>query len=155
MNSNQLRFEIVRPALRSIHMHSQAAENLIMGTAAQESRLEYVRQLDGPALSLFQIEPATYHDYWDKFLEFRPTIEMDILRAIATDRQPPADRLIWDIRFATIMCRIHYRRISDALPDPHDVWGMAHYWKRYYNTEKGAGTVDEFVKNYRLVQISG
>ena len=132
MNSDQLRFEIVRPALRSISMYSEAAENLIMGTAAQESRLEYVRQIGGPALSLFQIEPASYYDYWDNYLQFRPEMSVTILRAIGTDRRPDANRMIWDMRLATIMCRIHYRRIQDALPDSHDVWGMAHYWKRFY-----------------------
>jgi hypothetical protein len=25
---------------------------------------------------------------------------------------------------------------------------MAHYWKKYYNTEKGKGTVEGFVESY-------
>lgn len=60
MNGKQFRIEIVRPALVTIDLYSDAAENLVMGTAAQESHLDYVKQSgNGPALSLFQMEPAT------------------------------------------------------------------------------------------------
>ena len=153
MNANQLRTDIVRPALSAIGMHSLAAENLLMGTAAVESNLDFVRQLGGgPALSLFQMEPATHNDIWKAYLSYRPARTADVLRAIATDRQPPAERLVWDFRYAAIMCRLHYRRVQDALPNEHDVWGMAHYWKDFYNTHEGAGTVEKFVEKYALVQ---
>lgn len=154
MNANQLRLLIVRPALLAIDMHSDAAENLVMGTAAQESHFKFVQQLGGgPALSMFQMEPATHDDIWDSVLSFRPAIELAVLRAIATDRRPPADRLVWDFRYAAIMCRLHYRRRREPLPDPHDVWAMASYWKRYYNTVAGAGTEQEFVDNYARVFV--
>lgn len=153
MDATQLRIEIVRPALYVIDMHSNAAENLIMGTAAQESHLEFVKQLNGgPALSLFQMEPATYDDIWGAYLDYRPDLSARVRSAVSTHTRPPADRLKWDFRLATIMCRLHYRRVQDALPHEHDVWGMAHYWKQHYNTPLGAGTPQEFVDNYERVQ---
>lgn len=52
---------VVRPVLRVMSAWSQPAEDLVMGTAAQESRLTYLRQLGGgPALGLWQMEPATH-----------------------------------------------------------------------------------------------
>ena len=153
INATQLRELIVRPALKLIGLHSLAAENLVMGTAAQESHLEYLKQLGGgPALGLFQVEPFTYDDYWENFVDDREDLRDSILAAIRTTGEPQPDRVIWDLRYAAIMCRIHYRRIPKPLPEAGDVWAMAAYWKRYYNTVHGAGTEQEFVDNYRRVQ---
>lgn len=153
MDAKQLRIEIVRPALQSIDMHSEAAENLVMGTAAQESRLKYVRQLGGgPALSLFQMEPETYNDLWANYLDYRADVSAAIRKSLSTHTTPPAERLKWDMRLGAIMCRVHYRRRPEPLPDAGDVWGMAAFWKQHYNTVLGAGTEQEFVDNYRLVQ---
>ena len=38
-----------------------------------------------------------------------------------------------------------------ALPDADNVAELAHYWKLYYNTPEGKGTVEEFIKNYELL----
>ena len=47
------------------------------------------------------------------------------------------------------MCRVHYYRVSEALPEENDIEGMARYWKKYYNTPLGAGTEEEFIHNYK------
>ena len=147
MNVDQFRQYIVKPALESIDAWSENAENLIIGTAAQESHLEYVHQIGGPALSLFQMEPATYNDIWDNYLTYREDLATKILDSIDAAGIPNANRLMWDLRFSAIMCRVHYRRVQDPLPDT--VEGMAAYWKKHYNTEHGAGTEHEFIVNYR------
>ena len=158
MDATQFRELIVRPSLEEVGLHSDAAEDLVMGTAAQESHLQYVKQLGGgPALSLFQIEPATYNDYWDNYLQHREDLSDKIFEAIQYDDEvqkvpPDPERMVWDLKFASIMCRIHYRRISEALPQSGDVAGYAAYWKKYYNTVHGAGTEEEFVQNYELVE---
>lgn len=58
MDKRQLR-NLIRRVLIGIGGYSEEAENLLMGTAAQESALgEYIRQLgNGPALGIFQMEP--------------------------------------------------------------------------------------------------
>ena len=152
MNATQLRELIVRPALQLVNLHSESAENLVMGTAAVESRLEYVKQIGGPALGLWQMEPATHDDIWDRWLTYRSNFMQVMLAAIGCEGFPAAERMIWDLRYAAIMCRIHYRRRPEALPDKDDVWGMAGYWKSHYNTTAGRGTVEKFVDSYRLVQ---
>ena len=155
MDPKHLRLYIVRPALESIGMHSPAAENLVLGTAAQESKFRWVRQHgNGPALGLFQMEPATHGDIWSSYLRYKPTLGTRIRKAIQIGilSRPEADRLMWDFRYAAIMCRVHYRRVKDPLPDEHDVWAMGHYWKDFYNTHHGRGTVEEFVDSYALVK---
>jgi hypothetical protein len=136
-----------------VGLHTLAAEDLVMGTAAQESHLKYVKQLgSGPALGLFQVEPFTYNDYWDNFVDDRSDLRESILHAIRTEGEPRPDRVIWDLRYASIMCRIHYRRIRSPLPQHGDISGYAAYWKKYYNTIHGSGTEEEFIKNFKLVE---
>jgi len=150
LNADQLREYIVRPALELIDAWSVAAENLVVGTAAQESHLKYVHQLGaGPALGLFQMEPETHTDIWNNYLRYREYLAVSIRKAISYNGgEPSAERMIWDFRYAAIMCRIHYRRVSKPLPDEHDIHGLAAYWKEFYNTPDGAGTTEEFVANY-------
>lgn len=159
LDAKQLREYVVRPALHEIGLHSDAAEALVMGTAAQESRLVWLHQLGGgPALGLFQMEPATFYDIWDNYLAYKQRLARDILDACGIDDaslfdgRPEPERLQWDLRLAAIMCRVHYRRVRAPLPHADDLLGLARYWKAYYNTEAGAGTVDEFLDNFELVK---
>jgi len=148
LNIPQLRQNVVQPVLQALDAYSKAAENLLIGTAVQESRLEYLKQLGGgPACGLFQMEPATHDDIWTNYLAYQPDLRARI-EAFAVPHQDRHDQLAWNLAYATAMCRAHYRRVREALPDEGDVDGLARYWKRYYNTELGAGTVSEFKDKY-------
>ena len=37
-------------------------------------------------------------------------------------------------------------RAPSALPEYNDIEGMAKYWKTYYNTSQGAGTLERAVQ---------
>ena len=154
IDPTQLRHEVVRPALEWIDLYSKAAEDLLMGTAAQESRLQYLKQLGtGPALGIFQMEPATHDDIWDNYLAYNPELASQV-RGLASQHKwtaNPARELVGNLMYAAAMSRVFYRRIKAALPEQGDVAGMARYWKNFYNTSLGAGTEEEFVRNYRLV----
>lgn len=153
INAKQLRLYIVRPTLKTLELWSPAAENLVMGTAAQESYLgTYLHQLGaGPACGIFQIEPATLGDliaYVDK----RPELRAKVLEASGMATLGAPVDLIGNLFYSAAMCRIYYRRIAAGLPDADDVPGLAAYWKRYYNTPAGKGTPAEFIKNYKLTE---
>ena len=154
MNPYQFRRHVVVPALESIQHHNLAAENLVMGTAAVESRFEWLKQLgNGPALGFFQMEPATHDDIWLNFLAYRDPLAARIRRAIQYNGgQPAASRMIWDMRYAAIMCRVHYLRVKGALPSADDAEELGRYWKRHYNTNLGAGSVEKFTQAYELTQ---
>lgn len=117
---------------------SDAAVELLMGTAAQESGLGvYLRQVGGgPALGVFQIEPSTF-EYLKK--RFGPRYPELIARDV--------DELEWDVRLSIIMARLKYRSIKAPLPE-NNVHALADYWKKFYNTELGDGTTTEFRASY-------
>lgn len=148
LNPQQFRVQIVRPTLMHLDLHSQAAENLLIGTALQESRLTYLRQLGtGPALGVMQMEPATYNDIWLNYLKYQPE-----LAAKVKEFQPKAafgaSDMIGNLPYAVAMARVHYRRVKDPLPAALDARALAAYWKQYYNTPLGAGTVDEALPHF-------
>jgi hypothetical protein len=149
INSKQFRELIVRPPLVAVDLWSESAEELLMGTCAQESAMgTYLKQLDnGIALGVYQMEPNTYHDINTNYLKYRPLLLHRIQEAL-DDKSFASSRLIYDLRFSTIMCRLHYLRVPTILPSPDDIEGLAHYWKKWYNTPEGKGTVDEFIANY-------
>ena len=124
---------------------SDAAVNLVLGTAAQESAFgTYLRQIKGPAVGVFQMEPATF--VW--------------LRGHYEKKYPyiagrPAEDVEWDLRLAIFLARLRYRVVPAPLPEADDLPALAGYYKQYYNTVHGKATVEEFERNYRKYVESG
>jgi hypothetical protein len=131
---------IIVPALERVKLDSPAARELLLGTAIQESGLKYVHQIQGPALGLFQMEPATHDDIWENFLKYKSFDGLGIRRA--------PEMLMGDLWYAAMMCRIHYYRVKEPLPEPGDLEGMAAYWKVHYNTYQGAGKPHDYIRNW-------
>lgn len=152
LHVGQFRDLVIRPTLKAIGgpQDSEAAVQLLLATALHESRLEFLKQHPtGPALGVYQMEPATHDDHFrwldsGHMREGRDGLPTRAVRAF--DFGPyESDRLVYDVRYATAFARIHYWRIPEALPEAGDAAGMAAYWKRYYNTHLGAGTEDQFM----------
>lgn len=130
--------DLVTRILQEFNLYSEAAVNLLLGTAAQESYSgTYLRQISGPALGIFQMERPTFDWLKDTYKKKYPILETTIF-----------EMLEWDLRLAILMARLRYRVVREALPDPQDLEGLGKYWKKYYNTPLGKGTVEEFLRNY-------
>jgi len=141
--------ELIRDTLVEIGCYSESAVNLLMGTAAQETHLGfYIKQLNGPAKGIFQCEPATFGDYVKNYLTYNPNLKLRIENACDIRNWNP-EALVYNLKFAICMARVHYLRISEPLPIKDAYHDMATYWKKYYNTYMGAGTTKEFIKNYK------
>lgn len=137
---------VIRPALKELGLHSPAAEQLLIGTALQESGLKKLRQYgNGPALGLWQMEPFTHDDLWLNFLNRKKDLA-DRLREMC--QEPTADKLTWNLRYAAAMCRVKYFQVPAKLPGYDDIPAQAAYWKRYYNTPLGRGTVAEYLETW-------
>ena len=151
IDRNQLE-GLIRRVLAGLRLETESAVRLLLGTAAQESAMgKYIRQLGGgPALGIFQMEPATEKDIWANYLSYRSHISQ-LIYAV-TGRQGPAPWLEWDLAYQIAMCRIHYLRVPEPLPRA-DWWEMARYWKQHYNTPEGNGLEHEFVENCRLFNV--
>jgi hypothetical protein len=82
-----------------------------LGTAIVESKLKYRKQIGGPALGLFQMEPNTHNDIWNNFLKYRDGLRRAIIKIFGTDLH--AKDLENNDDYATIMARIHYLRTPE------------------------------------------
>lgn len=145
----QLKSEI-ESTLTAIDLHSDEAVNLLLGTCAQESASgKYRRQLgDGPALGIYQMEPFTYNDCFTNFLKYKPNLLAKILKVSGLDKFPDAEEMVNNDVFAACMCRVRYLRAPGSIPKT--IEGQAAYWKQHYNTRLGKGTVEEYLKNWKL-----
>lgn len=134
-------------ALKPEIKYSLHAENLVLGTGAQESAYgKYTKQIGGgPALGKFQMEPETHNDIWKNFLKYKPRLAKLILE-ISGLNEPDFKDLETNDTYACAMCRVHYFRVKEPIPTTLN--GYAYYWKQYYNTPKGKGTISEFINNY-------
>lgn len=151
LDVEQFRSLIVRPALQRINLWSPAAENLVLGTALHESHLIYVRQLPkGPALGPFQMEPATHADIWRSFLRYQAELKLLVGKTtsyFSGDFPDPGD-MMHNWLYASVMCRVHYRRVKEGLPPSDRADLLAAYWKRHYNTPLGKGTVEQALPHF-------
>tara|TARA_R110002110_G_scaffold79230_1_gene207280 strand:+ start:1215 stop:1709 length:495 start_codon:yes stop_codon:yes gene_type:complete len=154
--ATQLRTYIIRPTLGNMGMFSQAAENLLVGTAAHESNgfVALKQYHNGPALSFYQIEPATHDDLWQNSV---PGIRRRMPQAIETleslvakqyASQPPASYLIKSLSYATAVARLLYWRAPFTMPEADDIEQLAVIYKQYYNTHLGKATIKDFTEAY-------
>ena len=153
IDPKQLRHYIIQPVLKDFGFYSKSAENLIFGTGCVESQCgKYIHQLNnGCALGIFQMEPSTHFDIWTNFLSSKK--RKKLVKQIYSyfqwkDMRPCAKELIHNLKYAALMCRIHYLRFEESLPAYDDIIGLARYWKKYYNTKLGDGTVEKFIHDY-------
>ncbi len=149
LDVTQLRQFIIVPALNLLQMYSKPAEELLVFTCATESKGgTYIKQVGGPALGVYQMEPKTYMDIWNNYITRRTNLMVMLAHNFKANRMDEADRMIWDLMYSTAMARIFYRRINEEIPNETDVNGLWEYYKKYYNTELGKATKDESIKAY-------
>lgn len=138
-NARQFR-DLVTRVLMELHPDipvSDVAVCLLMGTAAQESRLgTFLRQCGGgPALGVFQMEVTTFNWLRDKYPRYL--------------RGRQAQELEWDLKLGIIAARLRYWAMPEDLPPSSSPGVLAAYWKQHYNTPAGGGRIEDFVRNYQ------
>lgn len=145
----QFRDLIIVPTLRGLAhyepcLYSAVAVNLLLGTALAESGLRDLKQRGGgPALGLYQMEPATYYDTMTWLRSQRPVWWENLMNEY--QGEPSPNQLIGDLPLATAMARLKYWRDPEPLPVADDILGLASMWKRIYNTPAGAGRIEHFM----------
>jgi hypothetical protein len=130
---------------------SNDAVELVYNTGLVESRYEYIKQIGtGPAKSFWQVEPETAVDNCKNFIANRPELVEKVASILNIDPSniTEPDPIFWDWMLHSnnaagiLHCRIKYWRIQEPIQPGVD--GLAYYWKKYYNTEQGAGTEQHF-----------
>jgi hypothetical protein len=157
INLKQLQDLIVEPTLAQFDLYSKAAEQLVLGTIAAESIIgttQYIKQTKGPALGIIQMEPAT-HDWLKDYLIKRSSRFNKLITWIQHTGGFHSERLIYDLKYCVVMCRIRYMAVAAPLPAANDWRALGAYWKQHYNTPAGKGTVDGFLtKTQSLTRVA-
>ena len=159
----QFKASIVDHTLKCIGLYSPEASILLLATMAVESNFgTYIHQIKGPAVSPYQIEPATHEDIFRNFLKFDRNMfekvndiifpNIGVVRDVSFLREEILTKyyersLLDNLSYATAIARLIYYRVKEPLPKIHPV-AMGEYWKHYYNTPKGKGTVGKFVESW-------
>lgn len=140
--------------------YGESVARLLMGTAATESLLKDRRQrgfsderLDG-AWGLWQTEQGAVADSV-RYLRRRGDVLanaarfVDLSEVFHSDMLTTMRRIHDDDRFAVLFARLHYLRVASSVPE--DLRGQAGYWKMYYNTRLGKGTIDGYIRNWQTL----
>lgn len=143
---------VITPTNKALGLWSLSADKIVLCTFQTESQFDAVRQDLGPhrygaGYGLGQMEKATFDSHVKHMEERNPDLKKMIMEICNFDEFPGVETLTWHDRFAVCMTRYHYKRVPELLPDANDLEGMARYWKKHYNTSKGAGTVEKFIKD--------
>lgn len=138
--ATDLRSLIIRPTLEQLDDWSPAAENLLLGTAAQESqlgfRLHHGQPQSGQLLGqgLYRISPHTHVQVWDEFLITDPELASR-LRGLASQQQflkSPHNELVTNLSYATGVAWMIYKRHKITLPDADDIEALGACWLQYF-----------------------
>ena len=117
----------------------------MLGTAITESGLRALKQAGGgPALGVYQIEPATHADVWRNYLAYRPARAARVLTLAGGALGRPG-QLVWNMGYATAIARLVYYRRPEPLPAADNLAALAAYWKAHFNTVDGKGSALKFV----------
>ncbi|WP_240906377.1 hypothetical protein [Komagataeibacter xylinus] len=137
LDVGQLKYDIVQPTLTDIRLDGSAAVNLMTGIALAESRSAYLRQLNGPALGLWAMEPAAEADCWACLNTPEQAQLAGRIRALMSP-DPSFMQLVSNLRYACAMARVRVLRADAPLPNAADAAALSAYHKQFYNSALGA-----------------
>jgi len=144
--------QLIRVVLSGVPLpHCERAIPLLLGVAAQESSLTYTRQFgSGPARGYWQMEPATERSHWG-WLASQHTLEQALIVRCGV-MEASVQALQHNIPYQIMMARLHfYRHDPRPLPFPHHITEQAARWKSVYNTERGHGTIEQYLRSWETL----
>jgi hypothetical protein len=162
MDRKQLTRYVIDPVLQGIELFSPSARDLILGTCQQESQMgQYIAQNGGPALGIYQCEPNTLKDIWTNWLKynafaFANLIKVSNASGLRIDVCTDPNLLVYNLNFATAICRFHYERVKQEIPintgnKQQYIQDLANYYKTHYNTALGAANMSMVIANFNTV----
>lgn len=154
MNVSELREQIIGPTLKYLGINSSVAEELLLGTAALESKLNPLCQ-DDDGLGIYQITPEQHRQIWDQYLAFKPDLASKV-RGLASQHrflQDPDKELSWNLSYATAIAWLIYQREEIVLPKNSDVHHLGQLWLKCFgkkqNHRKDERHFNGWLTNYR------
>ena len=138
IDKEQIR-DLIRVTLTQHGLYSGSALDLVYGTIGHESLMgTYIKQkpkgkfdYSVHGLGIAQMEHKTFCWLCDKYGEQYNFTKKEFLR------------LEYDLKFSILLCRLRYLAVPEPLPTT--LSGLAHYYKKYYNTKYGSATEKDFI----------
>ena len=133
--------KLITDELRSFNpkLLTPAAVELLLMTAAHESHFgRFLYQISGPALGVFQIEPATHDSIFENYFK----------RRYPGFAKRDSSALAGDIGYQVIVARGIYADKTEPLPAHDDIAGLAAYYKKHWNTYRGAAKEADVIRHY-------
>lgn len=132
---------------------SKESNFLLLCTAAIESNCgEYIKQINGPALGIWQMEPATHDDIWNNCDAFVRSVFKNLISNLQIKLTAGIyhNSMIESPMYACAMARLKYSMDPHPLPKLSgdkdlDCINFFEYYKRVYNTEFGKSTYQKWV----------
>tara|TARA_R110000824_G_scaffold218869_5_gene405617 strand:- start:13209 stop:13697 length:489 start_codon:yes stop_codon:yes gene_type:complete len=134
--------------------YSDDAVMLVYRTGLVESKYQYIMQKGGSniARGFFQCEPWVAVSLCNDYLKYRKdllkkvanTCHLDWSYFTSPKEEEWKEILTTNILAQIVVCRLHYWRVPKPMPESLDEQAL--YWKKWYNTAKGAGTISHFKK---------
>ncbi len=151
--AEELRSYVIQPTLEYLGESSEAAENLLLGTAAQESELGFHLQqgAKNQGIGIFQISPEQHRSIWDNYLVRDPDLASKV-RGLASQREfltHPDAELATNLSYATAIAWMLYRQQGVPLPAAGDITAMAERWRSCFHP--GCDCDRHFEECYRSV----
>lgn len=160
MNPQQLHDYIIKPTHQYMggNYASKESNFLSLCTAAIESNCgEYIKQINGPALGPWQMEPNTHDDIWENCDALSSYLDdnkdkvhlVEYMIWISNTGDASYSNLAASHMYACAMARLKYSMDPQPLPKytgkaKVDLPAFYEYYKRVYNTELGASTYQEW-----------
>lgn len=118
---------------------------LLLVTSQVESNMGFLtKQQGGPALGVFQMEPATEKDILENYIKPNKKLEQIFQNVKSKRKVDGVSELQYNFAYATLITVCAYKRYIDTglinLPKLGDIDGQTYVWKKIYNSVKGKGT---------------
>ena len=153
--ASELRELIIKPYLQGLGEYSDVAENLLLGTAAQESLLGlhcYCAQTKG--LGLYRMTEEKHLELWDTYLVQFPDLASQ-QRGLASQQQflkNPHAELMSNLIYATGMAWMIYRRSLVDTSKSLEMSALAQLWASHFDNGTGCPrNAEEFMQTYRTL----
>jgi hypothetical protein len=127
---------------------------IMMGTAATEThlgrdfrQLKYSMESDGGAFSPWGIEIRTHDDVQNIVLSAHPMLceRVNQIKGCMSGK----DALIGNLYYACAIARLQYWRHPEPLPLAEDLVAQGYYYKKYFNSSDGKGSMKKYVEDYK------
>jgi len=119
-------------------------KDLLIETARTETGLGNTedKTLLSAGVGIMQFDKIGFEDVkergsrrWKNLIKDKLKVDIDLVTH---------DMLLYSPFLSVLWARMKYKLIPEQVPD--NIYGRAKYWKKYYNTYKGKGTVEHYLK---------